>query len=59
VKHARVSVYLEQLAAATLETADDLRLLPMCMQLVARAPGTIAELMSTTLPMKRIFVLRS
>jgi hypothetical protein len=34
--HARIRVYLEQLAAATLETASDLRLLPLLFALLLR-----------------------
>jgi|SRR5215469_709976 len=55
---AGIIVYLEQLAAATLEASRDLRLLSTFLRLVALVPSSIAHLMGATLPMQRIFVLR-
>ena len=53
-------VYVEQLAFATLETSQNLRLLPLFLALLGPAPGTIVELMSTNVSMmKRVFVFRS
>jgi hypothetical protein len=43
--HERTAAYLEQLAAATLETSRDLGLLPTFVGLLGRAPGTILELL--------------
>jgi hypothetical protein len=56
----RIRGYLEQLAFATLETSQNLRLLPLFLALLGPAPGTIVELMSTNVSMmKRVFVFRS
>jgi hypothetical protein len=57
-ERARAAAYLEQLAFAAMETSRNLGL-PLFLALLRRAPGSIAELMSTNVSMvKRVFVFR-
>jgi hypothetical protein len=59
-EHERLAGYLQQLAAVTLETSRNLRLLPVFLGLLGRAPDTVAELMCTRAQtVKRVFVFRS
>jgi hypothetical protein len=57
--HARLNVYLRELSKLCIEVSTDHRLLPTFLAVLARAPGTILKLLGTSLPMKRVFLLRS